>query len=102
VGDVVQANLLAAMTGLTGIEERVFNVGLGLRTSLNELYRILVDSLQTDYPELREQRPEYKDFRPGDVRHSQADISLTIKRLGYAPMYEMKHGLTEAMDWYRS
>jgi UDP-N-acetylglucosamine 4-epimerase len=51
-------------------------------------------------PELVEKSPKYRDFRAGDVRHSQADISKAQHLLGYSPTHSIDKGLDEAMDWY--
>jgi UDP-N-acetylglucosamine/UDP-N-acetylgalactosamine 4-epimerase len=47
-------------------------------------------------------KPEYRDFRSGDVRHSLADISKARTLLGYEPSHRIREGLVEAMDWYVS
>jgi UDP-N-acetylglucosamine 4-epimerase len=54
------------------------------------------------FPWVRDSRPQYRDFRDGDVRHSQADISKARKLLSYAPTHRVREGLREAMDWYVS
>jgi UDP-N-acetylglucosamine 4-epimerase len=56
--------------------------------------------LQPRFPHLAGHRPDYKDFRPGDVRHSQADISKAAQLLGYVPTHTIEQGLALAMDWY--
>jgi UDP-N-acetylglucosamine 4-epimerase len=98
VENAVQANLLAATTAAENKNE-VYNVAVGGITTLNEL----LDSLKTvlnshgvDY----EKTTIYRDFREGDVRHSQADISKSAGRLGYAPAYQIREGLAVAMPWY--
>ncbi len=45
-------------------------------------------------------QPRYRDFRLGDVRHSQADISKAIDKLGYRPTHQVREGLAAAMPWY--
>jgi UDP-N-acetylglucosamine 4-epimerase len=45
-------------------------------------------------------QPQYREFRPGDVRHSQADISKARHLLGYEPTHEVRKGLEEALTWY--
>jgi UDP-N-acetylglucosamine 4-epimerase len=52
------------------------------------------------FPHLRNRQPIYQDFREGDVRHSQADISKAARLLGYAPTHRIGEGLRQAMDWY--
>jgi len=101
VANVVQANLLAATASNTDAVNQVFNVAVGGRTTLNELFRLLQDGLRRRDPALPEQRPVYCDFRPGDVRHSHADISKARRLLGYAPAHRIDDGLELAFDWYR-
>ena len=98
VANVVQANLLAAVTSTPGHE--VYNIAVGDRTTLNELYGILRDLLVDAHPALRDARPVYGDFRPGDIRHSLADVEKARRLLGYAPTHRVREGLREAMGWY--
>ena len=99
--NVVQANLLAATTDNPAALNEVFNIALGETTTLNELFRLIQHALRRADPSLPEQKPIYKDFRPGDVRHSHADISKAQRLLGYAPTHRIQQGLDLAMDWYR-
>jgi UDP-N-acetylglucosamine 4-epimerase len=101
VANVVQANLLAAMTANAGAVNQAYNVALGQRTTLNELFHFLQSSLRQKDAALPEQKPTYRDFRPGDVRHSLADISKAQRLLGFAPSHSIQAGLDLAMDWYR-
>lgn len=102
VEDVVQANLLAATTHQPGASNQVYNVALGQRTSLNQLFDALQHALRRLEPELPQQRPRYRDFRPGDVRHSLADISKAQRLLGYQPRWPLTAALEKAMAWYHS
>nr|WP_235584313.1 SDR family oxidoreductase [Massilia sp. MS-15] len=99
IDNVVQANLLAALAGKEAANA-VYNVALGERTSLNQLYRMMTTALQERFPHVAQHQPEYADFRRGDVRHSQADISKASAALGYQPTHRIGDGLKEAMDWY--
>ncbi|HOX57382.1 MAG TPA: SDR family oxidoreductase [Candidatus Paceibacterota bacterium] len=101
VANVVQANLLAATTRKAGALDEVYNVALGQRTTLNELFRLLESALRARDASVPEQKPIYRDFRPGDVRHSVADIGKARRLLGYAPTHSIQAGLDLAMDWYR-
>jgi UDP-N-acetylglucosamine 4-epimerase len=101
VGNVVQANLLAATVEKPEAINEVYNVAVCARTTLNELYAILKRKLVAWYPHLRNSRPIYQDFRAGDVRHSEADISKAERLLGYKPSHSLEQGLVEALDWYR-
>lgn len=100
VDNAVQANLLAATTTNESALNEVYNVAVGDRTSLNQLYIYLRDSLAQKLPHLNIVKPVYRDFRMGDVRHSLADISKGHKLLGYLPSHKVREGLIEAMQWY--
>ncbi len=97
IDNVVQMNILAATAGLTTSE--VFNVALNDQTTLTQLYDLLLENL-AKYGVVRSAKPEYRDFRAGDVRHSRADISKAETLLGYAPQYNIGQGLSLAMPWY--
>jgi UDP-N-acetylglucosamine 4-epimerase len=98
VDNAVQANILAA-TAHESVKNEVFNVAVGDRTNLNKLFDFLRQSLSSNeifYNEL----PQYKSFRVGDVKHSQADIGKAKKMLGFDPSYRLKDGIDKAMPWY--
>jgi UDP-N-acetylglucosamine 4-epimerase len=100
IANVVQANLLAATTPNPEAINQVYNVAVGDRTTLNELYAQLKANLLPLYAHLADATPVYRDFRAGDVRHSLADISKAATRLGYAPTQRIGQGLELAMPWY--
>ena len=100
VENAVQANLLAAMVEAPAALNQVYNVAVGERITLNELFEMERALLVEHLPQVRECRPQYRDFREGDVRHSQADISKARNLLGYAPTHRVGEGLKEAMGWY--
>jgi len=100
VENVIQANLLSALTEEPPAVNQVYNIALNERTSLNQLYSMMRKLLINKFPHLQNHQPTYVDFRQGDVRHSQADISKAINLLGYAPTHRIGKGLEEAMDWY--
>ena len=100
IENVMQMNILSATTQNPEAVNQVYNVALNHRTSLNELFYFIQDKLRARIPELKETQPVYRDFRAGDVRHSQADISKAQNLLGYAPTHVIDEGLEEAMDWY--
>ena len=100
IDNIVQANLLAAATDKPEAINQVYNVALGERTSLNDLFRLIQGSLRKRNPRLPEQQPVCREFRAGDVRHSLADIGKARSLLGYAPGYRLEQGLERAMDWY--
>ena len=97
VANAVQANLRAALTELN--QSEVFNVAVGDRTSLNQLFSAIAASLAENDVQYTK-APLYAEFRAGDVRHSQADISKAQQLLGYAPEYAILDGLKQAMPWY--
>lgn len=98
--NVVQANLLAACTGNPEACNRVYNVALNERTSLNQLFTQLRDQLAPQFPKLAGLQPVYREFRAGDVRHSQADISAIRTALGFQPSHNLSAGLATALAWY--
>ncbi|HPQ96991.1 MAG: Vi polysaccharide biosynthesis UDP-N-acetylglucosaminuronic acid C-4 epimerase TviC [Thiothrix sp.] len=102
IDNAVQANLLAACSDNPEAVNQVYNIAVGDRTTLNQVYTALRTELAQRFPHLTEARPVYRDFRPGDVRHSQADIGKAVRLLGYAPQYRIDAGLKAAMDWYVS
>jgi len=101
IENVVQANLLAATAVSKDAVNQIYNIGLGNRTSLNALFEILRTRLLPHYPHLQSCTPQYQDFRPGDVRHSVADITKAARHLGYAPSHRVEQGLDAALEWYR-
>jgi UDP-N-acetylglucosamine/UDP-N-acetylgalactosamine 4-epimerase len=98
VANAVQANLLAALSA-DEHRDMVYNVAVGQRTSLNQLFDSLVAELAVGGKSYGI-RPVYRDFRAGDVRHSLADIGRANTRLGYEPTHTLQAGLTVAMPWY--
>ena len=100
VGNAVQANLLAATAQRAEAVNQIYNIAVGDRTSLNQLFDMLRGLLAPLVPAARQARPEYHDFRPGDVRHSQADVSKARRLLGYEPVHDVRTGLEEALPWY--
>lgn len=100
VKNAIQANLLAATTDDREAVNEVYNIAVGERTTLNELFDLERRLLSKHFPAVRDTEPLYRDFRAGDVRHSHADISKARRLLGYAPAYRVREGLEESMSWY--
>lgn len=100
IDNVVQANLLAALSDNPEAANQVYNVALNERTSLNQLYEMMRSLLLEQFPHLETHSPQHVDFREGDVRHSQADISKAARLLGFEPTHRIDEGLRQAMDWY--
>ena len=100
VANVVQANLLAASVTASEAQGQVYNVALGGRTSLLELHDTLRYLIEERHPGLAVDQPLYRPFRPGDILHSQADISKAKRLLRFAPVVDVGTGLREALPWY--
>lgn len=98
IENTVQMNLLAA-TAPDEAKNEVYNVAVGDRTTLNDLFHALQSAL-TENGKPYTRKPVYRDFRAGDVRHSQADISKAASKLGYEPEYRIMDGIAKAMPWY--
>ncbi|CAB3954011.1 SDR family oxidoreductase [Achromobacter insolitus] len=98
VDNAVQANILAAMAAPEG-RNQVYNVAVSGRSTLNQLFGFLVQTLGTQGVAYGK-KPVYADFRAGDVRHSQADVSKAGRLLGYEPTHTVLQGLEVAMPWY--
>ena len=101
VQNVVQANLLAATTEDPAALDQIYNVALNSRITLNGLFETLRTRLLPHCPHLADYKPEYRDFRAGDVMHSQADIGKARTLLGYQPDHTLEQGVDVALEWYR-
>ena len=80
--------------------DQVYNVAVNARTTLLELFTLLRDGLAARHPHLKDARPVHRDFRAGDVLHSQADIGKARRLLGYEPTHTIGQGLAESLGWY--
>ncbi|EJA7359447.1 Vi polysaccharide biosynthesis UDP-N-acetylglucosaminuronic acid C-4 epimerase TviC [Vibrio alginolyticus] len=100
IDNVVQMNLLAA-TAEEDAKDEVYNVAVGDRTTLNDLYYAIKNSLN-DNGVVVNAEPIYREFRAGDVRHSQADISKANVKVGYKPKFKISEGILNATKWYIS
>ena len=99
IENTVQMNLLAA-TAPDEAKDEVYNVAVGDRTTLNDLYSSIKTALASNDVQV-DAEPVYREFRAGDVRHSQADISKAQTNLGYSPEYKILEGIEKAMPWYK-
>ncbi|MCU4316011.1 Vi polysaccharide biosynthesis UDP-N-acetylglucosaminuronic acid C-4 epimerase TviC [Acinetobacter bereziniae] len=99
IENTVQANILAATVKSVEAKNQVYNVAVGERTTLNDLFNALKTTL-AEKNQFYMEKPVYRDFRIGDVRHSQADINKGKKLLGYDPQYQIMDGITKTMSWY--
>jgi nucleoside-diphosphate-sugar epimerase len=93
VANVVDANLRAAESK-EAIGE-VINLGIGERVTLNQLLAELQKIIGSNLP------IHYEETRPGDVRHSLADISRAVEMIGYRPLVGLAEGLRRTVEWYR-
>jgi len=100
IDNVVQANLLAATSASPEALNQVYNVALGERVTLNELFALIRERVARQRPELALAAAQYRPFRSGDVRHSQADISKIATLLGYQPTHRVADGLDQATAYY--
>jgi UDP-N-acetylglucosamine 4-epimerase len=100
VANVVQANLLAATSTAADAVNQVYNVGLGQRTALTALFGLIRERVAAQLPSARAAQVCYRAFRPGDVRHSQADISKIGALLGYVPTHGVAEGLDQTAAYY--
>ncbi|MEL4254247.1 NAD-dependent epimerase/dehydratase family protein [Shewanella xiamenensis] len=98
VDNVVQMNILAA-TAPNEEKNEIYNVAVGDRTTLNNLYNSIKSALKCRGYQVTAE-PIYREFRVGDVRHSQADINKAKDRLGYEPLYNLSDGIVLATDWF--
>ena len=101
VADIVQANLLAATEPEPEAINQIYNIAAGARTSLNELFEMLRGLLLPSHPHLEFCAPKYREFLPGEIRHSGADISKAARWLKFEPRYQVEAGLAELLEWYR-
>lgn len=99
IKNAIQANILAATTENAEAKNQVYNVAVGDRTTLNDLFNAIREELNKNNV-IYLKDALYKEFRAGDVRHSQADISKAQKYLGYSPEHNIFSGINEAMPWY--
>lgn len=100
IENTVQANILAATTTNEEAKNQVYNVAVGDRTTLNDLFNAIKLALaenQVTYS----RSPVYREFRKGDVRHSQADITKIMNLLKYNPKFRIVDGISQAMAWYK-
>ena len=100
IDNCVQANILAACTETPEAQNKVYNVAVGQRTTLNELFTLIREEVIRHRAASASVKAVHRDFRTGDVRHSLADISLAKRLLGFEPEYDVREGLQRSGDWY--
>lgn len=99
IENTVQANILAATTQNEEAKNQVYNVAVGDRTTLNDLFNAIKAALNENGV-IYTKAPIYREFRAGDVRHSQASIEKIKNLLGYEPQFVISRGIESAMPWY--
>jgi len=100
IDNVIQMNILAGLTQNREVFGEVFNVAVGGRNTLNELYEIIVENLSKEIDDFEPSKPIYREFRAGDIRHSNADITKAKTMIGYSPTHDIYDGMSEAIRWY--
>jgi len=100
IDNVIQMNILAGTTQNPKAFGEAFNVAVGGRNTLNELYQLINEELEKHLSSYTPKKPIYRDFRPGDIRHSNADITKAKQVVGYMPTHDIYQGMEEAIEWY--
>ena len=100
IDNTVQMNILAATTDNDEAIGQVYNVALDDRTSLNKLYQMIEERLIQRVQGLEKKEPIHRNFRAGDIKHSQANIDKAKALLKYQPKYMIEQGMNKTMDWY--
>ena len=102
IEDVVKMNILAGTSENAEIFGNIFNVAAGGRSTLNELFAIICKELSNLDPDLVIKEAKYREFRQGDIRHSNADISKAKKYMDYTASYDLKRGMENTIEYYLS
>ena len=100
IANVIQSNLLAGTTINEEAFGEVFNAGIGGRLTLNNLYSSINKELEENLEGFAAKEAIYRDFRAGDIRHSNANIDKLKNATGYEPTHDMDKGLYESIKWY--
>jgi len=100
IDNVIQMNLLAGTTQNEKAFGEAFNVAVGGQTTLNDLYSLINSELSDHLDTYQIKEAVYRDFREGDIRHSNANISKAQKSVGYAPTHDINQGMKLAIEWY--
>ena len=100
IENVVQANILAGTTRNSKAFAKAYNTAAAGRETLNNLFYTIKKGLEEKLPELKIKDAIYRDFRTGDIRHSNANIDLAKELLGYEPTHTLEEGLKESLNWY--
>lgn len=96
VSNAVQANVKALMCENDSAFNRVYNVAVGVNTTILDLFKLLCDLEGVNI------QPNFKPERPGDIKHSLADISLARHYLSYDPQVLTREGLMHTLNWFKN
>ena len=100
IDNVVQINILSAVTTNEQAFGEAYNVGAGGRETLNNLFAAIKNGIESSVANLQVPEPVYRDFRAGDIRHSNANIEKAKRLIGYNPSHTLEEGLVESIEWY--
>jgi UDP-N-acetylglucosamine/UDP-N-acetylgalactosamine 4-epimerase len=100
IDNVVQANILAGTTTNPNAFAKAYNTAAAGRETLNNLFSAIKNGLEEKVPNLKIKDAIYRDFRAGDIRHSNANIDQAKELLGYEPTHNLEQGLKESLSWY--
>ncbi len=99
IENAIQGNLLAATTVKADALDQVYNLAVGDKTTLKQLYELILESL-TAHGVTSNLEPVYRELRAGDIRHSRADISKAQRLLGFTPTHRLEDGINATTNWY--
>jgi len=100
IDNVIQMNVLCGLTDNAEAFGEVFNVAVGGRNTLNELFALINQELSEHIGTFEKKKAVYRDFRPGDIRHSNAEITKAKTLVGYRPTHDIYQGMKAAIEWY--
>tara|TARA_B100001121_G_scaffold304244_1_gene319440 strand:+ start:940 stop:1974 length:1035 start_codon:yes stop_codon:yes gene_type:complete len=95
INNAVQANIIAAIPRTNEALNRVYNIAANHQITLIELYKIISQNISMNLPSIEVNQPIFRDFRPGDILHSRADIELAQELLGYEVSMSVEDGLKD-------
>lgn len=95
IENVIEANLKSCLANQEACGKKSYNIAYGDRCTVNQMYDLMCEQLGI------RPRPQYVEERPGDIKHSLADISNAIRFIGYHPDWNFAKGFVEAINWYR-
>tara|TARA_B100001758_G_scaffold158726_1_gene136791 strand:+ start:1993 stop:3027 length:1035 start_codon:yes stop_codon:yes gene_type:complete len=95
INNAVQANIIAAIPKTKEALNRVYNIAANYQITLIELYKIISQNISMNLPNVKVNQPIFRDFRPGDILHSRADINLAEELLGYEVSMSVADGLKD-------